>query len=253
MLLNDDLILVTGASRGLGAAVARAAHRHGAWVVINYFRSSSLADNLVAELGSRALALQADVRSADAVQEMIQKATDWAARPVTGLVNNALIDYKFKGDARDKLENVGWSALQQQFEGSVGGALNTLQACYEGMRKAGKGSVVNVGTNLFQNPVVPYHDYTAAKGALLALTRTAASEWGLHGIRVNMVSGGLLRKTDASAATPDAVFDFIAANTPLRHVTTPEEMADAVVFLLSSLSRGVTGQNLVVDGGLVMN
>ena len=68
-----------------------------------------------------------------------------------------------------------------------------------------------------------------------------------------MVSGGLLRKTDASAATPDAVFDFIAANTPLRHVTTPEEMADAVVFLLSRLARGVTGQNLVVDGGLVMN
>lgn len=253
MLLNKELILVTGASRGLGAAIARAAHREGAWVVINYLRSSSLADDLVAELGSRALAVQADVRSAGAVREMIQKSEDWATRPVSGLVNNALIDYKFKGDARDKLEEIALSALQQQFEGAVGGCLNTLQACYEGMRKVGKGAVVNVGTNLFQNPVVPYHDYTAAKGALLALTRTAANEWGPHGIRVNMVSGGLLRKTDASAATPDAVFDFIAANTPLRHVTTPEEMADAVIFLLSGLARGVTGQNLVVDGGLVMN
>ncbi len=253
MLLNEDLILVTGASRGLGAAVARAAHREGAWVVINYFRSSTLAEDLVGELGSRAMALQADVRSAVEVQDMIQKAADWAARPVTGLVNNALVDYKFNGDARDKLESLDWSALKQQFEGSVGGALNTLQACYKGMRMAGKGAVVNIGTNLFQNPVVPYHDYTAAKGSLLALTRTAANEWGPHGIRVNMVSGGLLRKTDASGATPDSVFDFIAANTPLRHVTTPEEMADAVIFLLSRLARGVTGQNLVVDGGLVMN
>ena len=121
------------------------------------------------------------------------------------------------------------------------------------MQAAGGGRVINIGTNLFQNPVVPYHDYTAAKGALLALTRTAAKEWGALGIRVNMVSGGLLRSTDASAATPAAVFDLIAAQTPLRQVTTPEEMADAVVLLLSPLARGVTGQNLVVDGGLVMN
>lgn len=253
MLLNEELILVTGASRGLGAAVARATHREGAWVVINYFRSSKRAEDLAAELGSRAIAIQADVRCAAQVQKMIQQAQAWAARPITGVVNNALVDYRFNGDARDKLENLPLSALQHQFEGSVGGCLNTLQACFESMRQAGKGAVVNVGTNLFQNPVVPYHDYTAAKGALLALTRTAAHEWGPHEIRVNMVSGGLLRKTDASAATPDAVFDFIAANTPLRHVTTPEEMADAVVFLLSRLARGVTGQNLVVDGGLVMN
>jgi NAD(P)-dependent dehydrogenase (short-subunit alcohol dehydrogenase family) len=122
-----------------------------------------------------------------------------------------------------------------------------------GERQVQPGDYVNIGTNLFQNPVVPYHDYTAAKGALLALTRTAAKEWGPHGIRVNMVSGGLLRSTDASAATPAAVFDLIAAQTPLRRVTTPEEMADAVVLLLSPLARGVTGQNLVVDGGLVMN
>jgi 3-oxoacyl-[acyl-carrier protein] reductase len=91
---------------------------------------------------------------------------------------------------------------------------NPLQACRAGMQAAGGGRVVNIGTNLFQNPVVPYHDYTAAKGALLALTRTAAKEWGPQGIRVNMVSGGLL---------------------------------------LSPLARGITGQNLVLDGGLVMN
>ena len=110
---------------------------------------------------------------------------------------------------------------------------------------------MNVGTNLFQNPVVPYHDYTAAKAALLSLTRTAANDLGPDGITVNMVSGGLLRTTDASSATPEAVFDLIASLTPLRRVTTPEEFADAVLFFLSPWARAVTGQNLVVDSGLV--
>ena len=98
---------------------------------------------------------------------------------------------------------------------------------------------------------MPYHDYTAAKAALLSLTRTAAADLGPSGIAVNMVSGGLLRTTDASAATPEAVFDYIAGATPLRRVTTPEEFADAVLFFASPWSRAVTGQNLVVDGGLV--
>ena len=119
------------------------------------------------------------------------------------------------------------------------------------MRARGFGRVVNIGTNLFQNPVVPYHDYTAAKAALLSLTRTASADLGPDGITVNMLSGGLLRTTDASAGTPEAVFDLIAASTPLRRVTTPQEFADAVLFFASPWARAVTGQNLVVDGGLV--
>ena len=98
------------------------------------------------------------------------------------------------------------------------------------MAEQGFGRFINIGTNLFQNPVVPYHDYTAIKASLLSLTRTTAAELGPNGITVNMVSGGLLRTTDASAATPDAV-----------------------LFFASPWSRAVTGQNLVVDGGLVFN
>ena len=121
------------------------------------------------------------------------------------------------------------------------------------MRELGFGRIITVGTNLVQNPVVPYHDYTAAKAALLALTRTLSADLGPDGITVNMVSGGLLRTTDASAATPEAVFDMIAASTPLRRVTTPDEFADTALFFASPWSRAVTGQNLVVDGGLVKN
>lgn len=252
-MLENTTLLITGAGRGLGAAIARSAYRHGARVIVNYWQSENQARALVGELGERARAIRADVRSACEVQAMIQEAHEWAGAPVNALVNNALLNFSFNGDARHNLDTLPWDALQAQLDGALRGSLNTMQACRSGMQAAGGGRVINIGTNLFQNPVVPYHDYTAAKGALLALTRTAAKEWGALGIRVNMVSGGLLRSTDASAATPAAVFDLIAAQTPLRQVTTPEEMADAVVLLLSPLARGVTGQNLVVDGGLVMN
>lgn len=172
---------------------------------------------------------------------------------ISAVVNNALAQFSFDGDARPKLGDIAWERFSQQIEGAVKGALNTMQAALPAMRAQGFGRIVNVGTNLLQNPVVPYHDYTAAKAALLSLTRTAANDLGPDGITVNMVSGGLLRTTDASSATPEAVFDLIASLTPLRRVTTPAEFADAVLFFLSPWARAVTGQNLVVDGGLVKN
>ncbi|MDN5742946.1 MAG: SDR family oxidoreductase, partial [Yaniella sp.] len=156
-------------------------------------------------------------------------------------------------DARPGPADIDWNSFDTQFTGSVRGALNTVQAALPGMREHGFGRVINIGTNLFQDPVVPYHDYTAAKAALLALTRTLAADLGPDNISVNMVSGGLLKTTDASAATPNEVFDYIASSTPLRKATTPAEFADAIMFFASPWSRAVTGQNLVVDGGLVMD
>ena len=249
--LSEHVVLITGAGRGLGAAIARAAAREGARVVVNYRRSADAAVALAAEFGDRALAVEADVTDPDAVQTMIDAATTHFGAPITAVVNNALPDYSFNGDARSTADTITTAELDAQFRGIVGGALTVVQAALPGMREAGKGRIVNIGTNLVQNPVVPYHDYTAAKAALLALTRTLAADLGPDNITVNMVSGGLLRTTDASAATPPEIFDAIAASTPLRSVTTPEEFADATLFFLSPWSRAVTGQNLVVDGGLV--
>ena len=227
MVLAEQWVLVTGGARGLGQHITRALAREGAGVVINYHHSKDSAEALVQELGPRSIALQADVTDAAAVQ------------------------HQFDGDARPQIGDIAWERFAQQFDGAVKGALNTIQTALPGMRTQGFGRIVNIGTNLFQNPVVPYHDYTAAKAALLSLTRTAAHDLGPHGITVNMVSGGLLRTTDASSATPEAVFDLIASMTPLRRVTTPAEFADAVLFFLSPWARAVTGQNLVVDCGLV--
>ena len=251
MQLSEQWVLVTGGARGLGQAITRALAREGAGVVINYHRSDAAAPALAEELGPRAIALQADVTDAAAVQRLFAAARERTGAPISAVVSNALAQFSFDGDARPKLGDIAWERFSQQIEGAVKGALNTMQAALPGMRAQGFGRIVNVGTNLFQNPVVPYHDYTAAKAALLSLTRTAANDLGPDGITVNMVSGGLLRTTDASSATPEAVFDLIASLTPLRRVTTPAEFADAVLFFLSPWARAVTGQNLVVDGGLV--
>jgi 3-oxoacyl-[acyl-carrier protein] reductase len=251
MKLSEQWVLVTGGARGLGASITRALAREGAGVIINYYKSADAANALAAELGPRVIAIQADITDAGQVARLFKTAREKTGKPITGVVNNALVDFKFDGDARPKIGEISWARFDQQLQGAIKGALNTIQAALPGMREQHFGRVVNVGTNLFQNPVVPYHDYTAAKAALLSLTRTAANDLGPDNITVNMLSGGLLRTTDASAATPEAVFDIIAGLTPLRSVTTPDEFADAVLFFLSPWSRAVTGQNLVVDGGLV--
>jgi 3-oxoacyl-[acyl-carrier protein] reductase len=251
MRLSEQWILVTGGARGLGQAITRALAREGAGVVINYHRSDRAAAALAEELGQRTIALQADVTDAAAVQRLFASAQERTGCAISSVVNNALVQFQFDGDGRPQLGDIAWERFSHQFEGTVKGALNTLQAALPAMRAQGFGRIVNVGTNLFQNPVVPYHDYTAAKAALLSLTRTAANDLGPDGITVNMVSGGLLRTTDASRATPEAVFDLIASMTPLRRVTTPAEFADAVLFFLSPWARAVTGQNLIVDCGLV--
>ncbi|SHM07867.1 3-oxoacyl-ACP reductase [Vreelandella subglaciescola] len=249
--LDQQVVLVTGAGRGLGASIARAFLNAGARVVVNYRNSVDAANALAAEVPERALAVQADVCDAEAVKAMLATAREHFGAPVTTVINNALPDFSFNGDARPNADALTWEHLEQQLKGVNQGALNAIQAALAGMREQGFGRVINVGTNLFQNPIVPYHDYTAGKAALLSLTRTFAHDLGPDNITVNMISGGLLRTTDASAATPDAVFDLIAANTPLRRVVTPEEFADAALMFASPWSRAVTGQNLVVDGGLV--
>jgi 3-oxoacyl-[acyl-carrier protein] reductase len=250
MEIKDQLVLVTGGSRGVGEALARAFVREGAQLIINYFKSETKAQQLATELGERAIAIQADVRQASEVKALVKQAEAHFGKPITTLVNNALIDYKFDPAKNKSHDSIDWADYLAQLEGSLQGALNTLQAAIPSMKQNSFGRIINIGTNLFQNPVVPYHDYTTAKAALLGFTRNMAQELGQHQITVNMVSGGLLFKTDASAATSDEVFDIIKANTPLQKVTTPEELADSVLFFASPWSRAITGQNLIVDGGM---
>ncbi|KAI0124701.1 3-ketoacyl-ACP reductase [Xylariales sp. AK1849] len=251
--LSGQLVLVTGSSRGLGLAIARACWAEGALVVLNCRRAESLTKTESLATGLGGIALQADVTDAGQVANLFSLAEQHYGQPISVVVNNALADFQFNGDARKKLETIEWADFDQQIRVAVQGVLNTTKAALPGFEKLGRGRIINVGSNLVQNPVVPYQDYCAAKGALLAFTRSMAAELGPRNITCNLVAGGLLESTDASSATPKAVFDQIAAITPLRKVTTPEDLAGAVLFFASPWSSAITGQQIIVDGGLVMS
>lgn len=252
-MTTDKVVLVTGASRGLGRAIAKNFGEKGYRVIVNYFRSEEKANKVVAEIGNaQAIAIQADVRDKAQVEAMIEKAIQKFGK-IDVVVNNALVNFEFNPTTQQNAEEVKWENYLEQFEGSIKAALNVVQATLPSLKENQYGRIINIGTNLFQDPVVPYHQYTTGKAALLGFTRNMAKELGAYGITVNMVSGGLLQTTDASKVTTPEVFQLIADSSALQRVTTPEDVAEVVGFLGTEAARAVTGQNVVVDGGLTMN
>jgi len=250
--INKQNVLITGAGRGLGSAISKSFHREGAKVIINYRKSYESAKSLSDSLGDNAILIKGDIRNKEEVLKMSNELSDQKII-INTIVHNAINDYKFNGELRKKIDEIDWTDFQNQIETSQKGFLNLLNIFTPNMKKDHFGRVIAIGTNLFQNPVVPYHDYTAAKGGLLSITRTAAIDLGRFNITVNMISGGLLKITDASKGTPEEVFEYIKSITPLRKMTTIDDFSDAVLFFASPWSRAVTGQNLIVDGGLVLN
>ena len=250
--IREQTILITGAGRGLGSQIAKSFYREGAKIIINYRKSYDSAKTLSKSLGENSCLTQGDIRDSEQVKEMYEQLKDKNIF-VDTIIHNAIDDYIFNGDQRKKIHEIEWEDFDNQIQTTQKGFLNLLKIFTPSMKKKSFGRIVTIGTNLFQNPVVPYHDYTTAKGGLLALTRTAAVDLGQFNINVNMVSGGLLKTTDASKETPENVFDYISSITPLRKVTSTEAFSDAVLFFASPWSRAVTGQNLIVDGGLVLN
>ena len=251
--LQGKVALVTGASRGIGAAIADSLASEGAAVIVNYHKSEERAGEVVRKIqeqGGKALPLRADVTDESAVEQMVQAAAE-AFGPVDILVNNALPDYKFDPVSRKDFASIGWGDYQHQL-GGLKGAFHCSQAVVPGMAEKGEGRIINILTNLINNPVVAYHDYTTAKSAFLGFSRNLASELGPSGITVNMIAGGLIDGTDASAPTTDEVRQIVAGSTPLRRLGDPEDMGRAVLMFASPWSGFVTGQYITCDGGLVM-
>ena len=249
----NKLVLISGSSRGLGAAMAKSFSEAGYSVAINYFNSEKEAKELSKILPNQSHAFRCNISNKNEVETMLENVKEIFGQHPSILVNNAMTSYVFNGDDRKNADSITWDEIQDHLNVTLKGSLNLIQALISDMKSESFGRIINIGTNLVQNPVVPYHDYTIAKAALLGLTRTFAKDLGPDGITVNMLSGGLLKVTDASSATPDFVFDAIAEMTPLQKVTTIEDFSDAALFFASDRSRSITGQNLTVDGGLTFN
>lgn len=254
MKFKGKVILVTGAGRGIGAAIARAFAQEGAVVVVNYLQNAAAAEQVVdacKQLGGDAWAIQADVTSAPAVSSMVEKVLLEMGK-IDVLVNNAFAAYSFDPEQRNMFWELAWTDYQRQLDGALRSTYNVCQAVLPHFRKRSQGSIINMASDLVERPTVPYHDYTTAKSALIGFSRNLAAELGPLGIRVNCVAPGLVYPTAASRQTREEVKDMITAQTPLRRIATPEDVAGPVLFLASDWSRFMTGQTLFVDGGLVM-
>ncbi|KRE03162.1 3-oxoacyl-ACP reductase [Bosea sp. Root670] len=254
MKFRDRAILVTGGSRGIGAAIAKAFAAEGGIVIVNYRTDEAAAEAVVAEcraLGGEALAIAADVTSSDAVAAMATRIAEEVGR-LDVVVNNAFAPYRFDPDNRARFWETPWEAYEQQFEGAVKAAYTVSRAMLPLLQRRSGGAIVNLASDLVTRPSIPYHDYTTAKAALVGFSRNLAAELGPLGIRVNCVAPGLVYPTQASATTPEEVREMLITQTPLRRIATPEDVAGPVLFLASDWGRFVTGQVLHVDGGLVM-
>lgn len=234
--------LVTGASRGLGAAIARGLAEDGWPVGVNYRSDQAAGDRVVADIeaaGGRAVAVAGDVTDPDAPEQLWQALESHFELPVLILVNNA-------GVTRDDLvASLGEDDWAHVLETDLTAAFRFTRRALRGMLRARAGRIINIASvsGLRANP--GQANYSAAKAGLIAFTKTAAVEVARRGVTVNAVAPGLI-ETDMTAEVSKDVVGFI----PARRMGTPEEVAACVRFLASDQASYVTGAVLTVDGGL---
>ncbi|WP_080846024.1 SDR family oxidoreductase [Cytobacillus gottheilii] len=254
MNMEGKVVLVTGASRGIGASIATAFAREGALVIINYLQNHAAAESVAkecTELGGEGWAIQADVTDEEQVAKMVQQVI-LEAGTIDVLVHNAFKSYIFDVENRRPAGELSWEHYLQQIDGSLRSAYLMSQAVIPHMKKQCKGSIINMTTNLVDRPIVPYHDYTTAKAALTGFSKNLAADLGRFGIRVNCVAPGLVYPTDTTKHTKEDVKNMIISQTPLRRLARPADLAGPVLFLASDWSEFITGQTITVDGGFVM-
>ena len=245
MRWEGSTVLVTGASRGLGRTIAKAFAAEGAFVGIGYHRFDQRAEQTLSEIqdmGGGATLVKADVSDPEAVDNAIK--TFLAEHDgINVLVNNAAIvdDKPFALMSADN-----WSSVLQT---NLGGVFNCSRAVVRSMMAKSKGAIVNIGSvaGLIASP--GQANYAASKGGITALTRTLAAELAPKGIRVNTVVPGLLTE-GISQRMDKHLAEVRRGQIPLARFGNPEEVAHAVLFLASDDASYITGQQLVVDGGL---
>jgi len=242
--LTEKVILVTGASRGIGATIARKLANAGAKVIINYAGGKEAAEQVVSVIkqnGGDAIALQADVSKADEVKNLFDAAIAHYGR-IDVLVNNAgIMITKLIKDTTDE-------DFTRQFDINVRGTFNTMREA--ATRLADKGSIINFSTSVNRIMLPSYGTYVATKAAVEQLTRVFSKEVGNRGINVNSVSPGPTNTELFTKGKSEELINRLASLSAFNRIGEPEDIAHIVVFLASDAAKWINAQNIGVNGGM---
>jgi len=246
--LQGKVALVTGASRGIGRAIALELARQGSAVVVNYRAQVQAAAEVVAAIseqtGGLATAVQADVSVATEAQKLVE-ATLAAYGTLDILVNNA-------GITRDtlllRMSEEDWDAVLNT---NLKSAFHCVKAAQKTFLRKKAGRIINIGSVVGLMGNAGQANYAAAKAGLIGFTKALARELGSRGITVNLVAPGFIQ-TDLTCTLPQEYVNAVLSQTPLARLGAPEDVATAVAFLASDAASYITGQILCVDGGMAM-
>ena len=240
--LGGKVALVTGGSRGIGAAISRELAEAGARVAVNYRAGQEAAEKLASEIGG--LAAQADVSSADEVQALVER-VESELGDLDILVNNA-------GVTRDtliaRMSDEDWETV---IDTNLRGTFNTSRAVARKMLRRRSGAIVNLSSVVGVHGNPGQANYAASKAGIIGLTKALARELGSRGVRVNAIAPGYI-STELTDVLNEEQRGLILGNTPLGRLGEPGDVAGAVRFLCSDEAAFITGEVLLVDGGLGM-
>jgi 3-oxoacyl-[acyl-carrier protein] reductase len=243
--LEGKAALVSGASRGIGAAAAVRLAQAGASVVVNYVQNRGAAEKVLAQIEDipgRGMLFQADVRDKTQVGALVQAARERFGA-VDILVNNAYFPFQV-----GQLHELSWEKLHDAVDHEISAFHNCVLACLPGMIEKKSGKIVVVSTRLVQQPLAKMGAYAAAKSALESMANTMAIELGPLGITVNIVTPAFTL-TDASMIMPESFRDRVKETRPLKKHLYPEDIAGAIAFLAGDEAGMITGGNILVTGG----
>ena len=246
--LKGKVALVTGGSRGLGAAISTSLGASGAKVAINYFSRSEEAKALRSEItkrGATAEIFQGDVTDEKQVRQLCETVVKIFG-PIDILVVNATLVHVHKS-----IEELVWQDMVDHLQFFVKSPLLLVQQVLPEMKKNKSGRIINIGSEVFEKGIPGFSSYVSAKGAQLGLTRSWANELGPFGITVNLVAPGWI-PTEMHNNDPEEMKLDYAKNVPLKRMGEPQDIGEIVAFLASDAAKFITGQRITVNGGNTM-
>lgn len=248
MILKDKVAVVTGSSRGIGAATVKLLAAHGARVAVNYVKSQDEGKAVVAHIeqnGGQAILVQADVSKPQEAERLVNEARR-AFGTVDILVNNANFSFPIA-----PFTDYPWEGFENKLLSELRASFFTCRAVSKDMIRRKRGCIVNVSSGLSRHPGPGFIAHSTAKAGLDAFSRGLAAELGPHGIRVNVVAPGLVL-TDATAFHSQEMLQAITAQIPLGRLGQPDDIAGVILFYCSEWSKYVSGTYMPVCGGMQM-